>query len=61
MIEKLAISVSKMAEIMDVSRPTAYRILEQPDFDAAFRVGGRVLISRERLAAWIDRQCGAEK
>lgn len=56
--EKLTISVSEMAELLSISRPTAYQIINREDFDAVIHIGRRTLISRSRLSEWIDRQCG---
>ena len=56
--DKLAISVSNMADLLSISRPTAYAIIARSDFDAVLHVGRRTLISRSRLEAWIERQCG---
>ncbi len=53
---KLAVSVSEMAEMLSVSRPTAYEILKREDFSGAFKVGARTLVSVAGLQAWIDKQ-----
>ena len=56
-MEKLARSVAEMAAEMGISRPKAYDLIRRSDFDAAFKCGSRTLISRARLAAWIEKQC----
>lgn len=56
-MEKLALSVAEMAAELGISRPKAYDIIHREDFNAAFKCGTRTLISRARLAAWIDKQC----
>ena len=56
--EKLALSMTEAAALLGVSRPTMYELARREDFDAAFHVGRRTLVSRSRLAAWVERQCG---
>lgn len=55
-MEKLLLDVSEMAEILGISRPTAYQILNRADFDAAFYIGRRRKVSRAGLEAWIKKQ-----
>ena len=59
-MEKLLLNVSEMAEILGISRPTAYQIMNRADFDAAFYIGRRRKISRAGLEKWIARQTGEE-
>lgn len=54
--EKLTYNVSEAASVLNVGRNTMYEIMRRDDFDAAFRVGSRWLISREGLKNWIERQ-----
>ena len=51
----VAISLSKTAELLCVSRPTVYKIAQSKDFPS-FKVGGRVLVSVAGLAEWVQRQ-----
>lgn len=51
-MEALTISPTKAAELLGVSRPTIYKIMQQSGFPA-FHVGGRVLISTEGLREWV--------
>ena len=60
-MEKLLLDVSEMAEILGISRPTAYQILNRADFDAAFYIGRRRKISRAGLETWILRQTRARE
>ena len=53
---KLAVSVSEAAALLSVSRPTMYEITKRADFTAAFRVGGRTLVSVAGLQSWIEQQ-----
>ena len=54
-MSKLAMSVAEAAKALGVSRPTIYQLIHRADFPA-FKVGGRVLISRELLASWVKEQ-----
>lgn len=54
--EKLALDVSEAAELLGVSRPTMYEIMNRTDFTAAFRIGTRRKISRAGLIEWIEKQ-----
>ena len=56
--EKLAISVPEAAELLGISKPTAYILVRRADFPA-FKVGGRTLVSRTGLEAWVRKQEGA--
>ena len=55
-LDKLAISVAEMAEVMEISRPTAYQILAREDCNVSFKVGTRTLVSVDALRRWIDSQ-----
>ena len=59
-MEKILLDVSEMAEVLGISRPTAYQILNRADFDAAFYIGRRRKVSRAGLEKWIERQTGKE-
>ena len=53
---KLAVSVAEMAEMLSISRPTAYEIIRRDDFSGAFKVGSRTLVSVASIQKWIDQQ-----
>lgn len=57
MTEKLTYSVTEAAEALGVSRPTMYELIRKEGFPS-LKVGSRVLISRKRLAEWVDQQAG---
>lgn len=57
--EKIALSVTEASATLGVSRPTLYRLIHRDDFPS-FRVGGRVLISRDGLAQWVETQTTKE-
>ena len=54
-MSKFALSVTEAAKALGVSRPTIYQLIHRSDFPA-FRIGGRVLISRDLLAEWVREQ-----
>lgn len=58
----IALSVQEAADLIGVCKTTMYEIIKREDCDFAFMLGGRRLISRARLEAWIDAQArrGAE-
>jgi len=55
---KIALSVTEAAEALGVSRVTMYQYIKRADFPAA-RIGGRVLIPREKLRLWLENQAEA--
>lgn len=54
-MEPLAVSVSKAAEMLGISRPKIYDLMRQEGFPS-FKVGGRTLVSVEGLKMWIREQ-----
>ncbi len=56
MDERLALSVPEAAAIIGISKSKMYELIKRADCDFAFMLGGRRLISRAKLEAWIDRQ-----
>lgn len=56
---KIAISVPRMAELLSISRPTAYQLAKRADFPA-FVVGGRTLVSVQGLVQWVAAQVHRE-
>ena len=53
--EKLALSAAEAAQLVGVSKPTVYLLCKREDFPS-FYVGGRLLISRRGLEAWVEQQ-----
>ena len=53
---KLTITVEEMAQQLNVSRATAYNLARRKDFYPAFRIGHRLIISRQALSRWLDDQ-----
>lgn len=56
---KIAISVPKAAELLSISRPTAYQLARRADFPS-FSVGGRTLVSVQGLVQWVAEQAHQE-
>lgn len=56
--KKIAFNVTEAADALGVSRVTMYQYIKREDFPAA-RIGGRILIPREKLQAWIEKQAEA--
>lgn len=49
--------VRELAEVMNISRWSAYELCRRPDFPAV-RIGRRVLIRKDQLITWMDKQTG---
>lgn len=55
--DKKFLSVSEMAELMNISLSGAYQLIHRPEFPA-LRVGRRVIIPYDRLMIWVDENLG---
>ena len=53
--EKIAISVTETANLLGVSRPTVYKLMQRADFPV-IHIGTRTLVHREMLEAWAAAQ-----
>ena len=53
---KLAVTVTEMADMLSISRPFAYTILNREDFKGSFRIGNKRLVSVDYLKTWIANQ-----
>lgn len=53
--EKIALTVQETAELLSVSVPTVYKLVKREDFPA-LKIGGRTLVSRDRLVNWVNMQ-----
>ena len=58
-LDKIALSAAEAASLCGISRSLMYEWLKRPDCDFAFTIGGRRVISRNRLEEWIDRKADA--
>ena len=53
---KLTITVDELAQQLNVSRATAYNLARRKDFYPEFRIGHRLIISKQALSRWLDDQ-----
>ncbi len=54
----LVLNASQLAGVLNISRANAYNLLHREDFPT-LRIGKRMLVSRDRLARWMDEQARA--
>ena len=54
-MDKLAYSLTETAQVLGVSRPTVYALIQRPGFPV-FQIGGRKLVSVEGLRDWVRNQ-----
>ena len=47
------INADLLAELFGVSRASAYELMRERNFPS-FRIGKRILVSRENLIAWVE-------
>ena len=52
---RMVMTVEEMGRELGISRATAYELSQHPDFPS-FTIGRRVLVSRDGLAKWIEKQ-----
>ncbi|MBR5960409.1 MAG: helix-turn-helix domain-containing protein [Clostridia bacterium] len=52
---RMVMTVEEMGKELGISRATAYELSQHPDFPS-FTIGRRVLVSRDGLARWIEKQ-----
>ena len=53
---KMTLSVEEAADELNISKPTAYKLVKEPGFPV-FKIGDRTLVSRAGLQRWIDMKC----
>ena len=56
MTDRITLSAAEAAETLGISKTKMYELMKRSDADFAFMLGGRRLINRSKLEAWIDRQ-----
>ena len=59
MNDRITLSAAEAAETLGISKTKMYEIMKRSDCDFSFMLGGRRLINRSKLEAWIDRQTEA--
>lgn len=55
-IRPIAVGANEAAMLLDISKPTLYRISNRADFHAKFRIGNRTLFSVSGLEEWVQLQ-----
>lgn len=51
----LMLCADQIAALLGISRANAYNLMHQDDFPS-IHIGKRLIVPREKLIAWIDRQ-----
>ena len=51
----MMMTVEEMGKELGISKATAYELSQRPDFPS-FSIGRRILISRDGLLKWIEKQ-----
>lgn len=54
-LEPLVVSAAETAQLLGVSRPKVYELMQRADFPS-FKCGNRTLISVEGLREWVRAQ-----
>ncbi len=54
--DRIALNATEAAALIGISKSKMYEVLKSDDCDFAFMLGGRRLISRAKLEAWVERQ-----
>ena len=54
-LKPLAYSTKEAAQLLSISRPTLYKLMQDPLFPK-FKAGTRTLIPAEPLEAWVQAQ-----
>jgi len=57
--DRITLSAAEAATLLGISKTKLYEIMRREDCDFAFMLGGRRLISRTKLEAWVERQTEA--
>lgn len=55
-MEKITISVHEAADLLSVSTTKMYGLMKETDADFVVTLGGRQLIRKAKLEAWVDRR-----
>ena len=53
------LNANQLSEVLGISRAGAYQLLHQSCFPT-LRIGKRLLVPRDKLIAWIDRNTGGD-
>ena len=53
------LNANELAQFLGISRAGAYQLLHMESFPT-LKIGKRLLVPRDKLMAWIDRQSGGD-
>lgn len=53
----VTMTAKQLAYVLQISTVTANRIMKQPDFYPAFKLGSQMRINRDALIDWLNQQC----
>ena len=56
----LMMNMTDVAPVLGISRAGAYKLAHDSRFPA-FQIGKRIVVSREKVLDWLDRQCEEQK
>ncbi len=56
----IMLSVTEAATVLGISRTSAYELVKGNDFPS-IKVGSRIVVPKEELQKWIQKQLGAKK
>lgn len=59
-LEPLAYSTTQGAQVLNISRPTLYRLMQDPSFPK-FKIGARTMIPADGLREWVRAQTRKEE
>lgn len=51
----LTLTAPEVGEVLGISRAAAYQLVRSDGFPS-FKIGTRILVPKDKLLAWIDRQ-----
>lgn len=54
--EKLVLTVEEMAEVIGISRPTAYQLIRREGFPAIRVSKSRIVVPTEKLREWLSAE-----
>ena len=52
MTESVNLTIRQFMEYQNIGRTKAYQLAHDPEFYPAFRIGGKILISLDKLKKW---------
>lgn len=54
--QKLAVNTTELAQMLGISRPFAYQLINREDFPKSFYIGSKRLHSVDAVREWIKQQ-----